>query len=76
MVTVYIYACKWDNDSVTAFLIERYTSRQLFLTAMSIFAAGTLLCAVGSDFSMLLIGRVLQAAGAGIMMPLMQTIYF
>ena len=55
---------------ITAFLIERYTSRQLFLTAMSIFALGTLLCAVGVDFSMLLIGRVLQAAGAGIMMPL------
>ena len=35
---------------VTAFLIERYTSRQLFLTAMSIFVAGTLLCAVGIDF--------------------------
>lgn len=61
---------------ITAFLIERYTSRQLFLTAMSIFALGTLLCAVGVDFSMLLIGRVLQAAGAGIMMPLMQTILF
>src|SRR5699024_6789972 len=61
---------------VTAFLIERFTSRQLFLTAMSIFAAGTLLCAIGIDFSMLLIGRVLQAAGAGIMMPLMQTILF
>ena len=61
---------------VTAFLIQRYTSRQLFLTAMSIFALGTLICAVGLDFSMLLIGRVLQAAGAGIMMPLMQTILF
>lgn len=61
---------------VTAFLIERFTSRQLFLTAMSIFAVDTLLCAVGIDFSMLLIGRVLQAAGAGIMMPLMQTILF
>ena len=35
---------------ITAFLIERYTSRQLFLTAMSIFALGTLLCAVGVDF--------------------------
>lgn len=43
---------------ITAFLIERYTSRQLFLTAMSIFALGTLLCAVGVDFSMLLIGVV------------------
>src|SRR5699024_3243333 len=61
---------------VTAFLIERFTSRQLLLTAMSIFAVGTLLCAIGIDFSMLLIGRVLQAAGAGIMMPLMHTILF
>ncbi|WP_341636598.1 MDR family MFS transporter [Staphylococcus casei] len=61
---------------VTAFLIQRFTSRQLFLTAMSIFAIGTLLCAVGPEFSTLLIGRVLQAAGAGIMMPLMQTILF
>jgi EmrB/QacA subfamily drug resistance transporter len=61
---------------ITAFLIERFTSRQLFLTAMIIFAAGTLLCAVGPEFTTLLIGRVLQAAGAGIMMPLMQTILF
>src|SRR5699024_7141747 len=61
---------------VTAFLIERFTSWQLFLTAMSIFAAGTLLCAIGIDFSLLLIERVLQAASAGIMMPLMQTILF
>ncbi|MCD8826338.1 MDR family MFS transporter [Staphylococcus gallinarum] len=61
---------------ITAFLIERFTSRQLFLTAMIIFATGTLLCAVGPEFTTLLIGRVLQAAGAGIMMPLMQTILF
>ena len=76
MVTIYIYVSKRDYDSCNCILIERFTSRQLFLTAMSIFAAGTLLCAVGIDFSMLLIGRVLQAAGAGIMMPLMQTILF
>lgn len=61
---------------ITAFLIERYTSRQLFLTAMSLFTLGTLICAVGPNFVVLLIGRVLQASGAGIMMPLMQTILF
>ena len=61
---------------VTAYLIERFTSRQLFLTAMGVFTAGTLLCAVGPDFTYLFFGRVLQAAGAGIMMPLMQTILF
>src|SRR5690625_410575 len=61
---------------ITAFLIERFTTRGLFLTAMSLFALGTLICAIAPGFSFLLIGRVLQASGAGIMMPLMQTIMF
>lgn len=61
---------------ITAFLIERFTTRGLFLTAMGLFATGTLVAAVAPDFSVLLAGRVLQASGAGIMMPLMQTIMF
>src|SRR5690625_4393956 len=61
---------------VTAFLIERFTTRKLFLTAMSLFTIGTLICAVAPGFTTLLIGRILQASGAGIMMPLMQTIMF
>jgi EmrB/QacA subfamily drug resistance transporter len=59
---------------VTAFLIGRFTTRGLFLTAMSLFTAGTLSAALAPGFEVLLIGRILQAAGAGIMMPLMQTI--
>src|SRR5690625_1376231 len=61
---------------VTAFLIERFTTRRLFLTAMSLFAFGTLLAAIAPSFFLLLLGRIFQAAGAGIMMPLMQTIMF
>lgn len=61
---------------ITAFLIERFTTRKLFLTAMSLFAFGTLIAAISPNFSILLSGRVFQAAGAGIMMPLMQTIMF
>src|SRR5699024_10476271 len=61
---------------VTAFLIERFTTRKLFLTAMSLFTLGTLICAIAPGFYLLLIGRILQASGAGIMMPLMQTIMF
>jgi len=61
---------------VTAFLIDRFTTRKLFLTAMSLFALGTLVAAVAPTFSFLLVGRILQASGAGIMMPLMQTILF
>lgn len=61
---------------ITAFLIEKYTTRRLFLTAMGVFAAGTFVAALAPTFSFLLIGRVLQGAGAGIMMPLLQTIMF
>jgi len=61
---------------ITAFLIERYTTRKLFLTAMSTFALGTLIAAIAPGFSFLLLGRILQGTGAGIMMPLLQTIMF
>lgn len=61
---------------ITAFLIGKYTTRKFFLTAMSIFALGTLVAALSSNFAFLLLGRVLQGAGAGIMMPLLQTILF
>lgn len=61
---------------VTAFLIQRFTTRKLFLTAMSLFAFGTAIAAVAPTFSLLLVGRIFQASGAGIMMPLLQTILF
>ncbi|WP_311794826.1 MFS transporter [Alicyclobacillus acidiphilus] len=58
---------------VTAFLIQRFTTRTLFLTAMSLFAVGTLIAAVSPDFGFLLVGRVVQASGAAIMLPLLMT---
>ncbi|CQR47253.1 Multidrug export protein EmrB [Paraliobacillus sp. PM-2] len=61
---------------ITAFLIEKFTTRRLFLSAMGLFGLGTLVCAVAPGFSYLMVGRILQASGAGIMMPLMQTILF
>ncbi len=61
---------------VTAFLIGKFTTRTLFLTAMSVFIAGTVVCALSPVFPVLIAGRILQAAGGGIMIPLMQTILF
>ncbi|MGP4060174.1 DHA2 family efflux MFS transporter permease subunit [Halobacillus sp. H74] len=60
---------------VSAFLIERFTTRQLFLSAMGIFAVGTVLGGIAPNFPSLLIGRVVQSAGAGVMLPLMQTVF-
>ncbi|MEI3605074.1 MDR family MFS transporter [Pseudogracilibacillus sp. SE30717A] len=61
---------------ITAFLIEKYTTRRLFLTAMGLFTIGTFIAAIAPGFSFLMVGRIFQAAGAGIMMPLLQTIMF
>lgn len=36
---------------VTAFLMETFTTRRLFLTAMSVFAFGTFICLIAPNFS-------------------------
>lgn len=59
---------------VSAFFIERFTTRSLFLTAIGLFGVGTAICAVAPFYSVLLLGRVIQAAGSGIMLPLLMTV--
>lgn len=59
---------------VTAFLVERFTTRKLFLVAMVLFTAGTLLCAISPNFSILILGRMIQASGTGIMLPLLTVV--
>ncbi|WP_043932762.1 DHA2 family efflux MFS transporter permease subunit [Bacillus sp. EB01] len=59
---------------ITAFLIEKFGTKSLLIFAMSVFSFGTLLGAISTTFMVLLIARVLQAIGAGILMPLMQTV--
>lgn len=59
---------------VTAFLMERFSTRQLFISSMLFLLIGSVVCAAAPNFTMLLIGRMIQAAGAGIIMPLMMSI--
>ena len=58
---------------ITGFLLQRFTTRQMFTTAMSLFSAGTLLAALAPGFEVLLLARVVQATGTAIMMPLLMT---
>ncbi|NNG19697.1 DHA2 family efflux MFS transporter permease subunit [Naumannella sp. ID2617S] len=57
----------------TGFVMNRFTTRQVFLTALGLFSAGTLLAAVAPAFGALLLARVVQASGTAIMMPLLMT---
>ncbi|MGO1955659.1 MDR family MFS transporter [Microbacterium sp.] len=57
----------------TGFLLLRFTTRQIFLAAIISFSLGTLLCLVAPGFPLLLLGRIVQAAGTGVMLPLLMT---
>lgn len=57
----------------TGFILQRFTTRQVFIAAMIAFSLGTLVSLLAPGFPMLLVGRVIQASGTGIMMPLLMT---
>ncbi|MCM3721454.1 MULTISPECIES: MDR family MFS transporter [Solibacillus] len=59
---------------ITAFLMKRFSTRQLFISAMLFLLAGSVVAACAMNFSMLLTGRMIQAVGAGIILPLMMTV--
>jgi DHA2 family lincomycin resistance protein-like MFS transporter len=58
---------------VTGFLLQRFNTRPVFLAAMTLFSAGTLIAAIAPGFEVLIVGRVVQASGTAIMMPLLMT---
>lgn len=60
---------------VTAFLIESFGTRVLFITAMGLFTVGALICAISTGFTLMLVGRIIQASGAGIIMPVVMNVF-
>ena len=58
---------------LTGYLLEKFTLRAVFFTAMTLFSIGTLIAALAPTFAVLLTGRVVQASGTAIMMPLLFT---
>lgn len=57
-----------------AYFIGRFSTRQLFLGGMTLFTLGSLCAALAPSFPVLLLGRVLQAAGTGAVMPMVFTV--
>lgn len=58
----------------SAFLLTRFSNRQLLITSMTIFTLGTALAAYAPNFGMLLTGRMIQAAGSSALGPLLMNI--
>jgi DHA2 family lincomycin resistance protein-like MFS transporter len=57
----------------TGFLLQRVSTRTVFLLAMGLFSAGTLVAALSPGFWMLLLARIVQASGTAVMIPLLMT---
>lgn len=59
---------------ISAYLSSRFNTKGLFVIAMSIFELGTIMSWLAPSFAVLLSGRLIQAIGVGINMPLMHNI--
>ncbi|QDQ03027.1 DHA2 family efflux MFS transporter permease subunit [Lysinibacillus fusiformis] len=59
---------------ITAYLMKRFSTRQLFISSMLFLLIGSILCAIAPNFTVLLLGRMIQAIGAGIIMPLLMSV--
>ncbi|MCU1532621.1 MAG: drug resistance transporter, EmrB/QacA subfamily [Arthrobacter sp.] len=57
----------------TGFILQRLSTRAVFMLAMGLFSGGTLLAAVAPGYEILLLGRIVQAGGTAIMLPLLMT---
>jgi len=58
----------------SAFFIQRFTDKKLFIIAMALFTLGTFLASIAPTFGVLLGARMIQAAGSAIMMPLLMNV--
>ncbi len=58
---------------VTGYLMTRFSLRAVFLAAMVSFLAGTFVAALAPVFPVLVAGRVVQAVGTALMLPLLFT---
>lgn len=59
---------------ITGFFLQRFDSRKLYLAAIVIFFLGTVICYFAQSFWIILVGRLVEAAGVGITSPVYQTI--
>lgn len=58
----------------TGWILQRFTTKQVFLAAVTSFLVGTVVAAWAPTFTALLVGRIVQATGTALIMPLLMTV--
>jgi EmrB/QacA subfamily drug resistance transporter len=59
---------------LTGWAADRFGTKRLYLAALFLFTAGSVLCAMATSIEMLIAFRVVQGLGGGMLMPLGMTI--
>jgi DHA2 family lincomycin resistance protein-like MFS transporter len=57
----------------TGYIMQRFQLRTIFITSVGLFSLGTAICAVAPGFELLLTGRIVQALGTAVLVPLLLT---
>jgi len=74
LATAYMLVCG-ILVPISAYLVQKFSYKQLFITAMAFFTIGSYVCAISTGFELMLVGRVIQSVGGGILMPLSMNIF-
>lgn len=61
---------------ISAFLLNKYSIRKLFLTSMSLFTIGTIIGGFAPSFNVLIAARIIQACGGALMSPLLMNVLY
>lgn len=61
---------------LTAYLTRRFSTRQIVIASMAVFTLGSVFAWLGPTFVLVLIGRLLEAVGTGVMWPVLQITVF
>lgn len=61
---------------LTAYLTRRFSTRQIVIASMAVFTVGSVFAWLGPTFVLVLIGRLLEAVGTGVMWPVLQITVF
>lgn len=59
---------------LTAFLIKRFPSRKLYITGIVIFIIGLIISASATVFPVMMVGRIFQACGNGVLLSMAQVV--
>lgn len=55
---------------ISSFLYRKFKTKPLFLFTVGLLITGSLICAISPNFQTLLIGRIVQALGTGMLVPI------